>query len=153
MSILEPSWVNEHGLAVESVLGLVEPATDVDQLAPTSLRENSAFLRLLSRVIYDEVGNDPALQLEADVQGEGYICLLDGRTPDPAGRVGPEDIIGAVKVEAGKVVRGSFEHNARHRLLTQHGFFRLSSLIEVALDARLRAATKHVWWPVDGRQL
>jgi hypothetical protein len=93
------------------------------------------------------------VHLEADVQGEGYIYLLDGRTPDPAGRVAPEDIIGAVKVEVGTVVRGSFQHNPRHRLLTQHGFFRLSSPIEVALGARLRAATKYVWWPVDGRQL
>ena len=87
VSILEPSWVGVHGLAIEAVLGFIEPAaTDVSNLTPMNLRENSAFLRVLSRVIYEEAENDPALQMEADVQGDGYVYLLDGRSPDPAGR-------------------------------------------------------------------
>lgn len=153
VSFLEPAWVAEHGLAVESVLGFVEPAKRVAQLAPPDFRENPAFLRLLSRVIFEEVGNDPTLHMEADVQGEGSVYLLDGRTPNPGGRVPPEDIIGAVKVEAGRVVPGSFRHNPRHRLLTAHGCFRLSLLMDAALDARLRSLTKHVWWPLDSQQL
>jgi hypothetical protein len=150
---LDPSWVMEHGLNVEAVLGFIVPTASIDQLAPANLRENSAFLRLLSRVIYEKAGNDPDLCLEADVQSKGHVYLLDGRTPDPAGRVAPEDIIGEVAVEAGKVVRGSFHHNPRHRLLTVNGFFRLSPTLEAALDTRLRSPTKHVWWPDEGRQL
>jgi hypothetical protein len=142
VSILEPSWVFERGLSPEAILGRIGPGDSIDAFTPAGFQENPAFLRLLSRVIYEEVGNDPGLQTEAERQGEGSVYLLDGRTPDPAGRVPPEDIIGAVDVENGIMAPGSYQHNPRHRLLTVHGFFRLPSTLEAALDARLRSSAQ-----------
>jgi hypothetical protein len=153
LSLLEPAWVGETGLAAEAILGFVGPATDLDRLGPEGITENRDFLRLLSRVIWEEVDRDPTLHMEADAQGEGYVYLLDARTPDPGGRVPPEDIIGAVTVAAGRVVAGSFTHNPRQRLLTAHGCFRLSPQLEVVLDERLHSLANYVLWPVHGRQL
>ena len=141
VSLLEPTWVFGHGLTIEAIVGFIVAPASFEDLAPTDLRENPAFLRLLSRVIYEEVGADPDLSREAARQGEGHVYLLDGRTPDPAGRVVPENILGGVAVKAGAVVAGSYQHNPRHRLLTQDGFFRLSPVLEAALDSRLRAPT------------
>jgi hypothetical protein len=141
VSLLEPAWVFDHGLTIEAVVGFIVAPASLDGLRPSDLRENPAFLRLLSRVIYEEVGADPDLSREAARQGEGHVYLLDGRTPDPAGRVVPENILGAVAVKAGAMVAGSYQHNPRHRLLTKDGFFRLSPELEAALDIRLHAPT------------
>jgi hypothetical protein len=153
VSFLEPSWVGGHGLAVDAIVGFVDAAGISDRCEPTNLQENRAFLRLLSRVIWEEVGNDPAVCLDADVQGDGHVYLPDGRAPDPGGRVAAHDIVGSVTVANGSVVSGSFEHNPRHRLLTADGFFRLSPTLETALDSRLRSRTDYLYWPVDGWRL
>jgi hypothetical protein len=40
LSLLEPAWVGETGLAAEAILGFVGPATDLDRLGPESITEN-----------------------------------------------------------------------------------------------------------------
>jgi hypothetical protein len=146
VSMLEPDWAMDHGLNFEAIVGFVVADGEVEPTAAT-LREHSTFLRVLSRVIYEEAEREPELCFEADVQREGFPYLLDRRAPDPGGRVAPEDIIGTVDVRSGTIVPGSFQHNPRHRILTTRGFFRLSPMLEVALDVRLRAPARYLWWP------
>lgn len=90
-------------------------------------------------MIFEEIGGLEHLRLEARLLGNGFVYLLDGRTPDPGGRVPPEDILGAVEVQGGEMVTGSFQHNPRHRLLTSRGFFQLPQQLEAALVSKLRA--------------
>jgi hypothetical protein len=133
VSLLDEDWVREHGLHPEAILGAVG-----DDLDPLRLKESGLFLLVLSRVIYENVTHCPDALREAELQGEGVVFLLDRRTPDPGGRVPPEDILGTVTVADGKPVAGSYRHNRRHKLYTAHGWFRLSEHLEEALQSRLR---------------
>jgi hypothetical protein len=96
-------------------------------------------VQLLHQVIADHIAASPGIRLEGKRQGDGYVYLLDGRTPQPDGQVPPEDIIGAVAVHGGSVVPGSYQHNPNHRLLTADGWFVLPPDIEIALQDELRA--------------
>lgn len=53
MSLLEPDWLFKHGLNPEAILGVVRDGADPAELAPGDVQENGAFLRLLSRVIFE----------------------------------------------------------------------------------------------------
>jgi hypothetical protein len=57
VSLLEPDWVYQHGLHPEAVLGVVRDGADSVVLAPVDLGENGAFLRLLSRVIFEHIAD------------------------------------------------------------------------------------------------
>ena len=105
------------------------------------VRENGPFLRLLSRTIFENADRCSLLRREAEIQGGGFVYLLDGRTPTPGGRVPPEDIIGAFEVRDGTLVTGSYRHNPRHRLFTTAGWFLLPPEIEDALQTRLRTTS------------
>jgi hypothetical protein len=59
------------------------------------------------------------------------------RTPDPLGKVPPEDIIGAVKVEGGKPI--SYEGYTVYSHLTEHGFLRLEPWLKDKVIEELRA--------------
>jgi hypothetical protein len=139
VSILEPGLVFEHGLHPETIMGMLRGGANLEQLSPDDLQENPSFLRLLSRVLYEHLDQDEQLQREAEIQGEGHIYLLDARTPDPGGRVPPQDIIGTVAVTGGQITIGSYQHNRRHRLLTGDGWFRLPYQLEIVLQQRIRA--------------
>lgn len=139
VSLLEPDWVSEHGLNPDAVAAVLPAGATPYDVQPDDVRENGPFLRLLSRIIFENAGRHEMLQREAEVQGDGYVYLLDGRTPDPGGRVPPQDIIGAFEVRDGALVTGSYRHNPQHRLFTTAGWFRLPPAIETALQSRLRA--------------
>ncbi|TCB87725.1 hypothetical protein E0H26_28855 [Micromonospora zingiberis] len=139
VSLLEPDWVFQHGLHPEAVMAVVREGADPDVLAPADVQENGPFLRLLSRVVFENIDQCGSLRREAEIQGSGYVFLLDERTPGPGGRVNRDDIVGAVEVSSGEPVAGSYQHNPRHRLFTAAGWFRLPTEIEAALYSRLRA--------------
>ncbi|MCZ7423646.1 hypothetical protein O7605_29480 [Verrucosispora sp. WMMA2121] len=140
VSLLEPDWVFQHGLHPEAVMAVVrEGADQEDFLAPADVQENGPFLRLLSRVVFESIDQCGSLRRQAEIQGSGYVYLLDERKPDPGGRVAPDDVVGVVDVSNGKPVAGSYQHNPRHRLLTAAGWFQLPAEIEAALHSRLRA--------------
>lgn len=141
VSLLDPDWVFEHGLHPEAVLAVVRDGADPVELAPDDVQENGPFLRLLSRVLFENLTDSGDVRRKAKIQGSGYVYLLDARTPDPAGRVPAEDIIGAVQVDGAEPVAGSYQHNPNHRLFTATGWFRLPDDLEAALQHRLRART------------
>ena len=137
-SLLEPDWVTQYGLHPEAVMAVVPDSADPERLTPADIRENGPFLRLLSRVIYENVTDCDDIRREAEVQGSGHTYLLDRRTPDPGGRVPAEDIMGSVEIDNGRPITGSYQHNPRHRLFTTAGWFRLPGELEQALQQRLR---------------
>jgi hypothetical protein len=139
VSILENDWVLAHGLCAEAILGTMSDSASTDRLSPTGFHENPAFIRFLAQVISEGIDGVDGLRRQAETQRTGYVYLLDARTPDPSGRVPAEDIIGAVTVEDGAILAGSYRHNDRHKLFTGNGFFRLPDELENALDRHLRA--------------
>jgi hypothetical protein len=103
-------------------MAVVPDGADPNSLTPADVQENGPFLRLLSRVIFETIDQCGDIRRHAQDQGSGYLYLLDERTPDPGGRVPPEDIVGAIEVSDGKPLPGSYQHNPRHRLLTPAGW-------------------------------
>jgi hypothetical protein len=142
VSLLEPDWVFQHGLQLEAILAVVHDGAGAAALSPLDVRENGTFLRLLSRVIFENIADSADFRRQAEIQGNGYVYLLDARTPDPAGRVPAVDIIGAVQVDGGAMVPDSYRHNPKHRLFTATGWFRLPADLEAALQRRLRVKAK-----------
>jgi hypothetical protein len=86
-----------------------------------------------------EVFNDPDLHQEAERQREGYLSLIDRRRASAHGAVPSEDIIGSVRVQAGKAIAGSYRRNPDHQLLTAEGFFLLPTQLEGTLNLQLRS--------------
>ena len=79
------------------------------------------------------------LRRGGEQQGEGYVYLIDARTPEPDDQGPPADVIGAVSVHGGSLVAASYRHNPNHRLLTKDGFFKLPTELETILLTDLRA--------------
>jgi hypothetical protein len=137
VSIVDPDTVFASGLCPEAILGTLLPGAD-GRLSPDAFRPNPVFIEYLGRLIAENIGHVEGVRLEAQRQGSGYVCILDGRTATPEGVVPPSDIIGAVDVNDGEVVPDSYQHNPNHRLLTGDGFFVLPPEIETLLQDDLR---------------
>lgn len=138
VSIIDPATVFSTGLCAEAIIGVVLPGAPDGPLSPEAFRPNPLFVDYLRRLIAEHVDHVAAVRLQAHRQGSGYVYLVDGRTPTPDGVVPPEDVIGAVAVEAGTVVAGSYRHNPNHQLLTHGGFFVLPAELEAVLQSDLR---------------
>jgi len=89
---------------------------------PERFQENPAFVRYLQNLISTRVREVEGIRRAAHQQGEGYVYLVDARTPQPDAQVPPADIIGALKVQTGTPVAASYRPNPNHRLLTKDAF-------------------------------
>jgi hypothetical protein len=112
-----------------------------DERAETSFRPNPAFVEEMHRVIADTGPRSPALAKTARRQKEGYVYVIDLRTPQGVqGAVPPEDIIGAFKVEQSRVVPGSYRRSPQHKIFSRNGLVRLPPDLNDALIAALKAS-------------
>lgn len=143
VSPIDGRWLFEHGygLADRAIVGvMLRRVDDGGEIVPDNFRPNRPFVDFLHELLAAEAPQTDAARLRAARQREGYLYLIDGRTPDPDGRVPPEDIIGAIAIQAGKLIPGTYQRNDRHQLLSSAGFFVLPSELEAALLTQLRAA-------------
>lgn len=69
----------------------------------------------------------------AKKQKEGWVYIIDGRTPTPQGDVPNEDIIGAFEVKKGIIIKNSYQKFEKHKLLNEKGIFGLNKFLTVAL--------------------
>jgi hypothetical protein len=117
------------------VVGLV-PGDAFDE---NEFRANQAFIDFMHDVIRSVGPRDPELRAAAQAQGDGWVYVIDLRTPaGPQGRVPPEDIVGGFEVTGGRVVDGSYWVNEKHRVFTRHGMVRLPPSLQAALVDELR---------------
>lgn len=152
LSFLAPEQVSSLGvLPPEAVVGFLAGETlDDDE---REFRANRVFIDFMHDVIRRTGPQDPELRAAAAAQGEGWLYIVDWRTPEgPQGRVPPEDIIGAFEVAEGRLVDGSYQANEDHRVLTRHGMVRLPPPFHEALVRELmqRAAPRGA--PADGAE-
>jgi hypothetical protein len=75
----------------------------------------------------------PGLRAEARRQGDGWLYLIDRRTPNPQGRVPPEDVVGVFRVSGGDLVPGSYQRNPKHLILSSNGFVQLGTELQSCL--------------------
>jgi hypothetical protein len=143
VSPIDGRWLFEHGygLAGRAIVGvLLRRIADGGEIVPENFRPNRPFVDFLHELLATEAPQTEAARRQAAQQREGHLYLIDERAPDPGGRVLPEDIIGAIAIQAGKLVPGTYQRNDQHRLLTSSGFFALPAELEATLISQLRAA-------------
>ena len=130
----------QHGLFTQQIVGQLLDHQRTDELfAPDNFARNRAFVEFLHEVIRTHGPAVPGLVAEARTQGDGWVYIIDGRTPTPQGRVPPEDIVGGFAVKDGSIVAGSYQPNPNHRVLSANGFLQLDAALQAHLLDELTA--------------
>jgi hypothetical protein len=143
LTLLPPDVTLEKGLPGEAVIGaLAQPLQPGhlqpgQRISPSAFRKNPVFVDFLHGFIEEHLPNDPLFIAEARRVGDGWVAVIDQRTPTPGGHVPPEDILGVVEVRSGEVVRGSYRRSEKHVLLSHKGFFQLGKDMNAALRRAL----------------
>ncbi|HEU4452884.1 MAG TPA: hypothetical protein VFR81_07480 [Longimicrobium sp.] len=133
-TVIPPETAFATGLPADAIVGiLLEPAAEGQAPSVDAFAENPAFRALLDEVVGRHAPDEPAIRDEAVRLGSGYVYVIDGRTPDPAGQVPAEDVVGAFQVREGTIVRDPYLPNPRHQLLSENGFFRLGDALHQRL--------------------
>ena len=128
----------EVRLAPQAIIGQVTSSREAgDSLTPETFVANRGFHELLHAVVERHAPSTPSFADDARRQRDGWIYVIDQRTPTPGGRVPPEDVIGGFEVRAGHVVARSYQPIPAHRLMTERGFFQLGLELEQCLLTEL----------------
>ncbi|PZU94133.1 MAG: hypothetical protein DI527_04325 [Chelatococcus sp.] len=137
VSLLKPDDVNAIGnLPPIAICGFIQDEGGERRFVP-----NRPFIDFMHRAIAAFAEHDPGIAAAARQQGDGYLYIIDQRTPDgPSGSVPPEDIVGAHRVAQGRIVPGGYEANPHHLLVSANGLVRLPPAMEAFLVAEIRKA-------------
>jgi hypothetical protein len=144
ISFLTPEDVMRMGgYPTEAIIGLFEdqPGTDLinDIISVENFRPNPAFINFMHQVIGKYGPEDSGLREAARRQREGWIYIIDLRTPDgPQGKVPPEDIVGAFEVKDGQLIKESYWANERHLAFSTNGLVQLPGSLHELLMQELR---------------
>lgn len=111
---------------------------------PINFKVNKKFVDFMHQTINEKAPSLQSMKKAAIEQGHGYIYIIDFRTPDGImGNVSPEDIIGAFKVEDGKIVTNSYQENDKHQIFTKNGLVKLPpGLDEILIEEIKNAGNK-----------
>jgi|HubBroStandDraft_4_1064222.scaffolds.fasta_scaffold09113_6 hypothetical protein len=140
VTCLSHEQVFQHGLPAEAVIGvLLRPLEGGETITPSVFARNRVFVEFMHSVIARRGPELPGLIAEGKRQGEGWVYVVDQRTPTPQGAVPPEDIVGAFEIKNGQVVAGSYQASPKHLILSPNGFFRLGSELQPCLLEELAA--------------
>jgi hypothetical protein len=132
-TMLPHDTVFATGLPSEAILG--EFTNGPEDLSPIAFQQNQLFIKFLSYVIGKHAKECPGLLAETRRQKDGFVYILDNRTPTPDGTVPPEDIIGAMEIANGQMIR--YHGSLNYRLLTTDGFMQLEAWLKDRLIEEL----------------
>ena len=123
------------GIPLQAVVG--EFSGDAGDISVGSFRPNPGFAAFLHDANPNLEPDDPELRASARNQNDGWVYLIDLRTPEgPRGRV-PEDIVGAFQVIDGQIVPESYQPVPTHLVYTRNGMCQLPGSLTQALVQRL----------------
>ena len=102
-----------------------------------AFRPNPEFMKFMHRVIREAGPLDASKQAAAADQRDGWVYVIDLRTPDgPQGNVPIEDIIGGFEVKGGLISSDAYRPNDGHLVHSEQGFVQLPpSLHQAMVDA------------------
>jgi hypothetical protein len=125
------------------VIALISWSEDeqLRDLPPNSFVANEAFVARMHRLIGEQVHRCPETCETGRVQHVGHLHVADERAHKFPSRIPlPQDILGTVKLDEGRIVPGSYEPMMQaHRLLTSHGLAELPCHMEQRLLAELQS--------------
>jgi hypothetical protein len=128
LTLVPPEVAFSQGLAPEAIVGvLLRPLAANEAITPEVFARNRVFVDFMHDVIARNGPDQPGCQAEAKRLGDGWVYIIDQRTPTPGGAVPPEDIIGVFEAKEGQVVPGSYRPSPMHMILSPSGFFRLDA--------------------------
>ena len=127
------------GLPSEAIMGQLLQGPEY--VSPDCFAPNETFMRFLHAVIAKHAASCPGLMAEARRQNNGFVYILDLRTPTPNEAVPPEDIIGAVEVRDGQL--GHFHGSPNYRICAQNGLMTLDPWLHAKLMEELLAVVAH----------
>jgi hypothetical protein len=131
VSCVPHEHVFKRGLTPEAVIGqLLRPLEPEEPIHPDVFARNPAFVAFMHEVIARRAPESRELMAEAQRQKEGWVYLIDLRTPTPDGEVPPHDIIGAFQVTEERLVPESYRPNPAHAILSDDGFFDLGTELQ-----------------------
>jgi hypothetical protein len=137
VAVLPPETAMERGLPSPAVVGTVPQGTA--EITLENFTPNPEFATFLGFVVSRHGAADPALQRQAAAEGDGWIYMVDLRAGEEAEEVETEDILGAFRVEEGRLVEGSFRGNPGYRPLTGRGLLQLDEWLRERLVEELIA--------------
>lgn len=81
------------------------------------------------------------MQAMAAAQDSGHLHIADEKNPPPYGRIPyPEDIIGTIRIEHGKLVKGTFTPmREAYRPVSGEGVVKLSEYLEGKMLTMLKS--------------
>jgi hypothetical protein len=138
IAVLAPEAAAASGLPSPAVLGTV-PA-EAAEITLDNFTPNPEFSDFLNYVIAKYGADDPALHAQAAAQGDGWIYMIDLRVGDEDEEVeaiATEDILGAFRVEGGRVAPGSYRGNPNHLLLNERGLVKIDEWVHERLVEEL----------------
>jgi hypothetical protein len=128
----------QGGLAPEAVVGVLTRRAEEDEaITPAAFMRNRAFLDFMHDVVARRAPRLPGFVAQAYRLREGWLPIVDRRSPSPEGPVPPQDVVGAFEVKGGAVIPGSYRRSPDHLILTEEGFFDLGPELMPCLLAEL----------------
>lgn len=138
LSALPHQYGLEFGLPTEVIMG--ELVDGPENFIHQKFTQNEAFLKFLAWVIGKHATSCPGLVAELKNQPNGFIYILDKKTPDLMGKVPPEDIVGGVETKDGAMAR--FHSSPKYRVFTENGLMQLDPWFQKKLVEELVAHSK-----------
>lgn len=136
-----PSPPKDSSRAIVGHIPLNSTGSDIDLRVPSKVRLNPSFITALNEIC-DQYGHlDPVMQAMAAAQDSGHLHIADEKNPPPYGRIPyPEDIIGTIRIEHGKLVKGTFTPmREAYRPVSGEGVVKLSEYLEGKMLTMLKS--------------
>ena len=138
LSFLPPGQAMKRGIDGPAIVGTLRvPVSKGGTVTPDNVGVNPAFVKFLQAFIARVAPTSPEFIRSVEEQGEGWLYIIDQRTPTPGGNVPLEDILGAFRIEHGKAVPGSYQPMDGHKIVSERGLFQLDTFLQARLVQEL----------------
>jgi hypothetical protein len=131
VSFTSPADAAARGIPKEAIIGTLP--SNVLEINQATIEQNASFVRFLHRVIATHGPGAPSLMNQALKIGHGSLFLIDGRAVTLGGQQESEDVFGMFQVEAGQIVKDSYQPNPDYLLVSKRGLFVLDTWFHARL--------------------
>ena len=133
LHLLSPIGKEELGkLKSRSQLFLGRLIDPEKEIVHENISYNADFLVVLHRVIRDLMVNDPDVIAQAKAQPNGFVFIVDQRSPGE-GEVEKEDVIGIFLVNENKTDVSRYRPNPDYKLISKRGPGKFPDEVEMEL--------------------